>query len=114
MNTRQETVHFESMMKAANLDSNEHELAYVLNAFGHDRGLSITAASTIYTSKLLERALGQHAQALTRSAEASNRAATWLMWATWVMSAATIVIGVTGIVSAGIAIATFYFLGSGS
>ena len=45
---------------------------------------------TFYSSKLLEAALAKHSEALVRSAEASDKHAASLTWATWILALATI------------------------
>lgn len=45
--------------------------------------------ASLYPAKLLESALKEHAQALARAAEASDRYARSLTWATWALVAVT-------------------------
>lgn len=57
------------------------------------------AIFVLYSSKLLESALQDHASALTRSAEASERHASSLKWATWALvtvTAALVIVTIYG------------------
>lgn len=47
------------------------------------------AIFALYSAKLLESALQDHARALTKSAEASEQHASSLKWATWALVAVT-------------------------
>jgi len=52
------------------------------------------ASSAIYSSKLTERALSQHSEALIKAAKASEKHAASLKWATWVLAGATVLLAV--------------------
>jgi hypothetical protein len=56
------------------------------------------AVSAVFASKIIERSLSQHAQALNESARASERHAASLTKATWVLGFATIMLTIfTGV-----------------
>jgi hypothetical protein len=51
-----------------------------------------SAALGLLAARLLERSLKDHAEALVRSAEASDRHAASLKWATWALVGATVLL----------------------
>ena len=55
-------------------------------------GAGVTAASDLYSTKLLVHALNQHSEALSEAAEASDRTAQSLNKATWMLVFATVAI----------------------
>ncbi len=58
------------------------------------------ATSAVFSAKMNERALGEHAAALREAAKASDRHAASLVWATRILAAATIVLVVATFVLA--------------
>ena len=50
--------------------------------------------SMILSAKIIERSLTQHAEALTRSAQASEKHARSMVFVTWVLVAATVLLAI--------------------
>ena len=91
----------EDLMKAADLNYSVEEKKFIDILANQVRGQSIQwglATSTLYSTKLLDRALTKHSDALTRAAEASDHYARNLVGATWALFAATTVLAVATIV----------------
>ena len=78
------------------LTDNEKQFIEMVSAWP---GAGVEATSLVYTSRLLEKALRRHAEALIMAANASDRYARRLVWATWALVAATAALVVTTIVS---------------
>ena len=84
------------LLQATKLSFHEAELDYLASMHDHT-DQQVLVAFNLYTSRIIQEALGQHAGALVRSAEASDRHAKSLTLATWVLAAATIVLAMATI-----------------
>jgi len=80
------------MMEAAEFQLSPEELEFLTTASNRWPEAWSQSASTLYASKLLGRALEEHANALIRSTSALKEHSAKLARATWVVAGATIVL----------------------
>ena len=82
-----------------NKEEREHKKASLLEKLSsHSGRFESEQLQALLTEDLIE-ALAQHAEALTKSSEASDRYAGRLVWATWALVAATVGLIITGMAS---------------
>jgi len=84
------------IFKEADLKLDKLLLNFLVAASQHsiNKGPWVQATSTVFSTKILERALKNHADALNASAKASEKHAANLTYATWALVFATIVLGI--------------------
>jgi hypothetical protein len=86
------------IFKEAGIELNERVLnffeAAAKNSIDFDHGSWINSITTIYFSKMVERSLRDHADALNRTAKASEKYTRQLAFATWALVFATIVLAI--------------------
>jgi hypothetical protein len=78
---------FESLCETGEISPADENALRVMSAAG------ASALAPVYSGILVRRALAEHAAALIRSAEASEKHAVSLKWATWALVIATIALG---------------------
>ncbi len=86
----------EVLFEKADLTLDEETKNFLKTAGLNETGITSwsIAASAIYSSKLTERALSKHSDALIESAKASEKHAISLTRATWVLAGATILLAI--------------------
>lgn len=87
----------DELMRAADLSYSSEEKSFIDTLANQQRDQWGSAASTLYSTKLLERALIKHAAALIKAADASDRYASRLVTATWALVAVTVVLALATI-----------------
>lgn len=91
------------IFKEAGIDLNERVLNFIVaaarNSQDFDHPSWTNSISTIYFSKMVERSLKNHADALNHTAEASEKYARQLALATWVLVFATFVLAFVSAIS---------------
>lgn len=108
-----------SMIAKAGLTCTSEERTFLAKSHDENRDRFFVVASNLYSSKLMERSLAQHAEALVKSAEASEkytvalvksaeaseRHAASLTRATWILAAATALLFIATAVLVGVTVA---------
>lgn len=94
----------ERLLRDAGLEVSEAEMQFLERAKGIHQDSFTRVASTFYSSKVMDRALDNHAKALLKYAKASDTYAESISKATWVLAAATIALFIATVI---LAIVTF-------
>ena len=81
-----------AMMKSADFDLSLEELAFITTSSTRWPETWAHATTTLYTSKLLERALEKHAAALNLATKASEAHAAKLARVTWVLTGVAVLL----------------------
>ena len=84
----------ESLITKISISEEEKEF---LDLSTQNRDTWAITASTLYSAKLIESALSQHASALKEAAKSSDRHAKSLSFATWVLAFATTILAIATI-----------------